>query len=259
MNKWILIGTHGKVKPKKPWLSDIGSPYSYGASMEVVEEGKEKTIRIYQSIPENLRESVTTIIAGEQSPPISQHLRSTAKMLVDKNIFSQNTAIEWHPGAILPYTDLQEVFGGDFIETVENYVDTNKEFQGLDKGTKQKITFKFLQALFSWKIKEWISIDIDWTWLKYFYLPESIIDMLELSKIETERTRIDRENKKNVKALLETTWEKAGKILIIASKEQIWHIAQELWISKPKVIKPENNQVFLIENVLDKMTRVSDD
>lgn len=75
----------------------MGSPYSYGAPMEIVPGGISETQTAYASIPDECRNRVTIIIAGSQGPDRSQHLVKTAQMIKETNIFPQNPIIEEHP------------------------------------------------------------------------------------------------------------------------------------------------------------------
>lgn len=211
--------------------------------MEIVEAKMGETLAAYTSVPEDTRASVEYIISGAQPSKGSRHLVETAQMVSD--LFPRNRSIEEHPGAILPYVDLQEVFGEGFVKILESHI--AQEFAREDASTRQKITFKFLQALFEGKIEKWISIEIKWNPTNLF-LPQEIVEKSAPDKIQEAQRMINTQNNSNVADLVaKITAAHSEVMMIIASKEQVGRISQELWIPKKAIIIPENNKVYLVD------------
>lgn len=220
--------------------------------MGIVEAKMNETLAAYTSVPEDTRASVEYIISGAQPSEGSRHLVETAQMV--SGLFPRNRSIEEHPGAILPYIDLQEVFWEDFVQILEGHV--AQEFSEEDAPTKQKITFKFLQALFEGKIEKWISIEIKWKQSSLF-LPQEIIKESAPGKIQEAQSMINTQNNANVDDLVaEITAAHSQIMMIIASKEQVGRISQKLWIPAETLLQPENNTVYLIRQ--NEMKKISE-
>jgi hypothetical protein len=95
--------------------------YTYGSPMQINENGKQETENAYSQIPEGTRESIGLIIAGSQGPDRSQHLVQTAENV--QHLFPNALPdVFKHPGAVLPFIDLAEIFSEVFISSVEEYV-----------------------------------------------------------------------------------------------------------------------------------------
>lgn len=243
MSSMPLLGTHGDVTPSKKTGTSEGGLYTYWARMEIKPEWKKATLAAYEAaVRYTGKNNIEMIIAGAQNRKDwngSRHLIETAEMVAP--IFGKNIPIQEHPGAILPYLDLEEVFWNDFISIVEGHV--LESFSEQDASTRQKITFKFLQALFEGKIEKWISIKIGGE-VKTFFLPEEIRAKAAPDKIRDAQQKSKAENRENVGQLVEIIDKTKEGVLIILSKEQGHLISIEMWVIEEGIPKLENDTVY---------------